>query len=99
MSGTTRRYERRIAPDRPTAYTTGTAGVILSASGRLAKRGEMTPFPPDVPIAPLGLCECLCLVWCAFWLVALCLPRPWFVALFKIAFPFMPDRLEDFDED
>jgi hypothetical protein len=26
------------------------------------------------------------------------LPRPIFYKLFKIAFPFMPERLEDFDE-
>ena len=31
-------------------------------------------------------------------LVALCLPRPWFAALFKIAFPFMPERIEKNDQ-
>ena len=28
-------------------------------------------------------------------LIALTLPCPWFLALFKIAFPFMPERLEE----
>jgi hypothetical protein len=27
-------------------------------------------------------------------LLSLLLPRPWFVALFKIAYPWMPDKLE-----
>jgi hypothetical protein len=30
-------------------------------------------------------------------LLSMLLPRPWFVALFKIAYPFMPDKLEDLD--
>ena len=30
-------------------------------------------------------------------LLSLLLPRSWFIALFKIAFPFMPERVEDFD--
>jgi hypothetical protein len=29
--------------------------------------------------------------------LSLLLPRSWFIALFKIAFPFMPERVEDFD--
>jgi hypothetical protein len=29
---------------------------------------------------------------------SLCLPRPWFVAVFKLAFPFRPERLEDLDD-
>jgi hypothetical protein len=31
-------------------------------------------------------------------LLSFFLPRPLFCKLFKIAFPFMPDRLEDLDE-
>jgi len=31
-------------------------------------------------------------------LIALSLPRPWFVSLFKIALPFMPDRLPRDDD-
>jgi len=30
-------------------------------------------------------------------LLSLLLPRSWFIALLKIAFPFMPERVEDFD--
>ncbi len=29
--------------------------------------------------------------------LSLLLPRSWFIALFKIAFPLMPKRVEDFD--
>jgi hypothetical protein len=29
--------------------------------------------------------------------LSLLLPRSWFIALFKVAFPFMPERVEDFD--
>jgi hypothetical protein len=32
-------------------------------------------------------------------LISLLLPRPWFVALFKIAFPFLPEHLEENDHD
>lgn len=31
-------------------------------------------------------------------LMSLLLPRPWFMALFRIAFPFMPEKLERHDE-
>lgn len=58
------------------------------------------PYPtPDQPsVGPPSLFECLAIVWIVVSLISFCLPRPWFVALFKIAYPFMPDRLEDFDD-
>jgi hypothetical protein len=32
-------------------------------------------------------------VWIGVALLSMLLPRPWFVALFKIAFPWMPSEL------
>ena len=32
-------------------------------------------------------------------LLSFLLPRPWFVALFRIAFPFMPEKLEEKDSE
>jgi len=32
-------------------------------------------------------------------LLSFLLPRRWFVALFRIAFPFMPEKLEEKDLD
>jgi hypothetical protein len=55
-------------------------------------------YPPGYDPGPPDLFTCILLVWIVIALLAMLLPRPWFVALFKIAFPFMPDRLEDLDE-
>lgn len=58
------------------------------------------PDPPDMPpISPVErLIACTLLVWMTVALLSMILPRPWFVALFKIAFPWAPDRLEDIDD-
>ena len=65
----------------------------------------MLQFPAPLPpgeIPPLTCFEqfILCLALVALWtaLLSFCLPRPLFCKLFKIAFPFMPERLEDMDD-
>lgn len=66
----------------------------------------MLQFPAPLPpgeIPPLTSVEqlvtCFFITTMAVFLLSMLLPRKNFVALFKIAFPFMPERLEDFDED
>jgi hypothetical protein len=58
--------------------------------------------PPPGEIPPLTCFEqfilCVAMVAISTALLSLFLPRPLFCKLFKIAFPFIPDRLEDFDE-
>jgi hypothetical protein len=54
-------------------------------------------LPDGIVLGPPDLISCILIVWLLVTLFALCLPRPWFKALFKIAFPFMPDKLEDLD--
>ncbi len=65
----------------------------------------MLQFPAPLPpgeIPPLTCFEqfilCVALVGLSTALLSFLLPRPLFCKLFKIAFPFMPDRLEDLDE-
>ena len=65
----------------------------------------MLQFPAPVPpgeIPPPTCFEqfilCVALVAISTALLSFFLPRPLFCKLFKIAFPFMPERLEDFDE-
>jgi len=65
----------------------------------------MLQFPAPLPageIPPLTCFEqfilCVALVGLSAALLSFFLPRPLFCKLFKIAFPFMPDRLDDFDE-
>jgi hypothetical protein len=66
----------------------------------------MLQFPFEVPSsieAPGAtpfeqVCGFVVLYLVVLALISFLLPRPLFVALFKIAFPFMPDRLEDFDD-
>ena len=57
-----------------------------------------SPIPPCPNCPPMSTGEqifnCIFLVWMGVTLLALLLPRPWFVALFKIAYPFMPDKLK-----
>jgi hypothetical protein len=57
------------------------------------------PLPPGTEIPPMSPVEqlffCVFLIWAAVSLLSLLLPRPWFKALFKIAYPFMPDKLDD----
>ncbi|HXX17941.1 MAG TPA: hypothetical protein VEJ46_00925 [Candidatus Acidoferrum sp.] len=57
------------------------------------------PPPPNVAVPPMGFVQFFLLFQSAFWGLALLLPRPWFCQLFKLAFPFLPDRLEDFDDE
>lgn len=58
------------------------------------------PFPPDTAFPPPGPVDGLVAFVAVYLFIlgitSLCLPRPWFVAIFRIAFPFMPERLEDF---
>jgi hypothetical protein len=58
--------------------------------------------PPGIEPPPISLLEqlasCVVLSVIAVTLFSLLLPRPIFLKLFKIAFPFMPERLEDSDE-
>jgi hypothetical protein len=58
------------------------------------------PFPPGTEIPPLSPFESFVSFFLAYLLLlglfSLCLPRPWFVTIFRTAFPFMPERLEDF---
>jgi hypothetical protein len=51
------------------------------------------PGPAYVPTMGEQLFHFVMVYLLLLGLIALCLPRPWFVALFKIAFPFMPDSL------
>ena len=61
------------------------------------------PFPPGTEIPPLGPFESLFSFIVGYLLILgvilLCLPRPWFVWCFRTLFPFMPERLEDFDDE
>jgi hypothetical protein len=60
-----------------------------------------TPPPGIVtpPISPFEqLVACIVLSVIAATLISFALPHPVFCKLFRIAFPFMPERLEDFDE-
>jgi hypothetical protein len=55
------------------------------------------PFPPDEIPAPTSfdqLVACLFVTMMALFLLLMLLPRKQFVALFKIAFPWMPEKLE-----
>jgi hypothetical protein len=61
----------------------------------------MLQFPAPLPsgeIPPLTsfeqLVTCLFITTMAVFLFSMLLPRKHFVALFKIAFPWMPDKLE-----
>jgi hypothetical protein len=60
------------------------------------------PFPPSTEIPPPDPGESLFLFLVGYLFtlgtISLCLPRPWFVAIFKLAFPFRPERLEDLDD-
>ena len=61
------------------------------------------PIPPPgietPPISPFEqLVSCIVLSAIAVALFSFLLPTPIFLKLFKIAFPFMPERLEDSDE-
>ena len=65
----------------------------------------MLQFPAPLPpgeTPPLTSFEqfilCVALVAISTAVLSFFLPRPLFCKLFKIAFPFMPERLEDFDE-
>ena len=52
--------------------------------------------PPSSPFEQLVACVVLSVI--ATTLIFFVLPRPLFCKLFRIAFPFIPERLEDFDE-
>jgi len=65
----------------------------------------MLQLPAPLPageIPPLTCFEqfilCVALVALSTALLSFFLPRPLFCTVFKIAFPFMPDRLDDCDE-
>jgi hypothetical protein len=55
------------------------------------------PFPSDEIPAPTScgqLVACLFITMMAVFLLSMLLPRKQFVALFRIAFPWMPENLE-----
>jgi hypothetical protein len=54
-----------------------------------------TEIPPATPFEQFVAYLVLSAI--AATLISFALPRPLFCKLFKIAFPFMPERLEDFD--
>lgn len=64
------------------------------------------PFPLDAPPGtelPLPthlqqICGFAVLYLLLLTLISFLLPRPWFVTLFRIAFPFMPESPEEFEE-
>lgn len=62
-----------------------------------------SPCPSDCALPPSAssferFVACLLLSFIAVSLISFLLPPPIFRKLFKIAFPFMPDRLEDWDD-
>ena len=61
------------------------------------------PYPPGSEVPPPTHFEQVCgfavLYLLVLALLSFLLPRPWFVALFKIAFPFMPEKLEEKDSE
>lgn len=63
----------------------------------------MLPFPSDIELpAPTQFMQFgsfLTLYFILLGLTSLLLPRHWFVTLVRIAFPFLPERLEDNDHD
>jgi len=63
----------------------------------------MLPFPPGLELPPPTQFEqfssLLVLYLLLLALGSLLLPRRWFLALMKIAFPFLPESLEQFRED
>ncbi len=60
------------------------------------------PLPPGYEVPPPSALEQFIACWVlsviAASLISFFLPRPLFCKLFKIAFPFMPERLEDWDD-
>jgi|HubBroStandDraft_2_1064218.scaffolds.fasta_scaffold777932_1 hypothetical protein len=55
-----------------------------------------TELPP--PTNFVQVCGFAVLYLLLLTLISFLLPRLWFVALFKIAFPFVPGRLDDADD-
>jgi hypothetical protein len=75
---------------------------ILSAVS--AFRQLPCPVPPEFEAPPPlssfeQLILCFLLVGVATAWLSFFLPRPLFCKLLRIAFPFLPERLEDFDEE
>lgn len=60
------------------------------------------PYPPGtalpVPTRFDQFVSFLAVYFVLVGLITLLLPRPWFAALFRIAFPFMPEKLKRNDE-
>jgi hypothetical protein len=58
--------------------------------------------PPSGDVPPMTsfehLVTCFLIVTMGVFLFSMLLPRPWFEWVFKTALPFMPDKLEDFDD-
>ena len=58
------------------------------------------PSPGEIP-PPTSfdqLVACLFISMMSVFVLSMLLPHPLFCKLFRIAFPFMPERLEDFDD-
>lgn len=60
----------------------------------------MLPLPPaqGFSLPPLDFAQYFILFQAAFWMLIALLPRAWFCAIFRVAFPFVPERLEGLDE-
>jgi hypothetical protein len=60
-------------------------------------------YPPGTEVRPPThfnqICGFLVLYLLVLTLISFLLPRPWFVTLFRIAFPFMPEKLQENDHD
>ena len=53
------------------------------------------PLPEGFPkLGPPDLFCCILIAWMIVALLSFLLPRRYFVRLFKIAFPFFPDKIE-----
>lgn len=63
----------------------------------------MLPIPSDFELPPPSRLEQFCSFLAVYLMVlgwaSLLLPRSWFMALLRIAFPFLPESLEQFRED
>jgi hypothetical protein len=61
------------------------------------------PYPPGTEVPPPSQFDQMCgfavLYLFVLTLLSFLLPRRCFVALFKIAFPFMPEKLQEKDHD
>ena len=58
----------------------------------------MPPYPPDFVPPPLDWFQFAMLYIVFVELILLALPKTWFCVLFRTAFPWMPKKLEDWND-